>query len=127
MNDAAPLKMVSASRAWKAQLVLGLLAVFVFAFWSLALDALYGLAIGLVNVAMLSWTFQKANAKAVENPKSGIQILYLSAVIRFVLLAVLFVLGLQAFELNPMPVVLTFVVMQIGQMLNLKGKQRLTD
>jgi ATP synthase protein I len=127
MSDAAPLKMVSASRAWKAQVVLGLLAVFAFAFWSLALDALYGLAIGLVNVAMLSWTFQKANVKAVESPKSGIQILYLSAVIRFVLLAVLFVLGLQAFELNPMPVVLTFVVMQIGQMLNLKGKQRLTD
>ncbi|KUJ72384.1 ATP synthase subunit I [Thiomicrospira sp. WB1] len=127
MTTSQPMTNISARRAWKAQLVLGLLAVLVFAFWSMAQDALYGLLIGLLNVAMLSWTFQKANARAAQNPKSGIQILYLSAVIRFVLLAVLFVLGLQVFELNPMPVVLTFVVMQIGQMVNLKGKQRLTD
>jgi ATP synthase protein I len=48
-------------------------------------------------------------------------------VVRVILLAVLFVLGLQLFELAPLPVVLTFVVMQVGQVFNLKGKQRLTD
>lgn len=80
-----------------------------------------------MNVLMLSFTFRKANKRAEDDAKAGILILYMSAVIRFVLLAVLFVLGLQVFGFEPMPVVLTFVIMQIGQVFNLKGKQRLTD
>ena len=68
------------------------------------------------------------NSRAEEDPKSGILILYMSAVIRFVLLAVLFVLGLSFLdESQAFPVVLTFVLMQLGQLFNLKGKRRLTD
>jgi len=111
----------------KVQAVIGLLCVGVFAVWSQAGAAMYGWLVGMINVLMLVGTFRKADQKAAENPKSGVQVLYLSAVIRFILLAVLFVLGLQVLSLNPMPVVLTFVVMQVGQMVNLKGKQRLTD
>ncbi len=107
--------------------VIGIIAVIVFATQGLAGAAAYGFFVGIMNVLMLSTTFKKANNKAAEDPKSGILILYMSAVIRFVLLAVLFVLGLSLFNFEPMPVVLTFVVMQIGQMFNLKGKRRLTD
>lgn len=99
----------------------------VFASQGLAVSALYGVFIGLANVVMLGLTFQRANQKSIKDPKTGILILYLSAVIRFVLLAVLFVLGLSLLKLDPMAVVLTFVLMQIGQMFNLKGKRRLTD
>lgn len=111
----------------KIQGLLGLIAVAIFATQGQWDSAVYGLLVGLVNVLMLALTFSQANAKAAEDPKTGILVLYMSAVIRFVLLAVLFVLGLALFKFEPMPVVLTFVVMQLGQMFNLKGKRRLTD
>jgi ATP synthase protein I len=76
---------------------------------------------------MLGFTFRTANNRAAEDPKQGVLILYMSAVIRFILLAVLFVIGLAWLKLDPMAVVLTFVVMQAGQMFNLQGKRRLTD
>jgi len=93
-----------------------------------AAGAGYGFFVGIMNVLMLSFTFSKANQRAEDDAKAGILILYMSAVIRFVLLAVLFVLGLSFLdESQALPVVLTFVLMQIGQLFNLKGKRRLTD
>lgn len=114
-------------QAFKIQTVVGLVAITGFATQGQWLDALYGFLIGLANLLVLVKSFASANRKAEHDPKSGIQVLYLSAVIRFSLLAVLFVLGLQVFGLEPMPVVLTFVAMQLAQVFNLKGKQRLTD
>ena len=111
----------------KIQLALGVVMLAIFATQSMAVDALYGVFLGLANVAMLGLTFKLANNKAAEDPKQGVLILYLSAVVRFILLAVLFVIGLAWLKLDPMAVVLTFVVMQIGQMGNLHGKRRLTD
>ena len=111
----------------KIQGLIGLIAVLIFATQGLVWSAVYGFFIGIMNVVMLSVTFKKADSTAASDPKSGILVLYLSAVIRFVLLAVLFVLGLQVLGLEAMPMVLTFVAMQIGQAFNLKGKQRLTD
>jgi len=117
----------SLTKSLKIQVIIGLIGVLVFGVYGQWLDAIYGFFIGLVNVLILAISFARANRKAEQDPKGGIQILYLSAVMRFILLAVLFVLGLQAFGLAPMPVVLTFVVMQLAQVFNLKGKQRLTD
>ena len=119
--------MKSLSQPLKIQGIIGLIAIIIFATQGSTFDAAYGFFIGIMNVVMLSVTFKKANDKAVEDPKTGILILYMSAVIRFILLAVLFILGLSLFKFEPMPVVLTFVVMQFGQMFNLKGKRRLTD
>lgn len=117
----------SLGKSIQIQGLLGLLMVAVFAWQEQFSAAAFGFLIGVVNVALLGLTFKVANQKAKTDPKSSILVLYLSAVVRFILLAVLFVLGLQLFELAPLPVVLTFVVMQVGQVFNLKGKQRLTD
>ena len=106
---------------------IGAVALAAFAYFGHPLSALYGVMIGMANVLMLALTFSRADTKAAENPKAGILILYMSAVIRFVLLAVLFVIGLALFKLEPMPMVVTFVLMTIGQMFNLQGKRRLTD
>ncbi|GAB6034998.1 ATP synthase subunit I [Galenea microaerophila] len=116
-----------AQKPLKIQLFLGLVMVAIFATQQLWLDALYGVFLGLANVGMLALTFKAANHKAKTDAKQGVMILYLSAVIRFILLAVLFVIGLAWLKMNPMAVVLTFVVMQLGQMANLHGKRRLTD
>ena len=121
--------MLSLDHSVKIQIVIGLVLVAVFSFFGQAVAAAYGMFVGLVNVWMLSFTFTKANKRAAEDPKSGILILYMSAVIRFVLLAVLFVLGLSFLvESQAVPaVVLTFVAMQLGKLFDLKGKRRLTD
>jgi ATP synthase protein I len=118
----------SLDRSLKIQVLIGLVMVAGYAIQGQAVAAAYGFFIGLVNLWMLSFTFNKANKRAAEDPKAGILILYLSAVIRFVLLAVLFVLGLSFLdESQALPVVLTFVVMQLGKLFDLKGKRRLTD
>lgn len=114
-------------QTFKWQALVGLLVVAVFATQSMLLSALYGFFVGIANVAMLGFGFDKANKKAAENPKTGILFLYMSAVIRFILLAVLFVLGMSLLKLEPTAIVLTFVAMQIAQGFNLIGKRRLTD
>ncbi len=121
------MKVSGLSGPLKIQSLIGLLAVAIFAFQDGLVASLYGFIVGLANILMLSLTFKKAERTASKDPSMGVMILYMSAVVRFVLLAVLFVLGLSLLELEPMPVVLTFVVMQIGQMFNLAGKRRLTD
>ncbi|HID00331.1 MAG TPA: ATP synthase subunit I [Piscirickettsiaceae bacterium] len=107
---------------------LGLLAVVGFGMiqgeW---LSALFGFGIGVANLAMLSVGFRLANERAKEDPKAGMTVLYISAVIRFILLAVFFALGMALVGLAPMPMVLTFVVMQLGNLFSLQGKRRLTD
>jgi len=112
----------------KIQGLIGLIAVAFYATQGQLVASGYGFFIGLVNVFMLQYTFAKANKRAAEDPKAGMTILYMSAVIRFVLLAVLFVLGLSLLDQSEaFPVIITFVLMQIGQLFNLKGKRRLTD
>ena len=114
-------------RPFVVQGVIGAIALAAFAYYGEALSALYGVFIGLANVLLLALTFKHANKKATDDAKMGILVLYVSAVIRFVLLAVLFVIGLALLKLEPLPMVLTFVLMTIGQMFNLQGKRRLTD
>jgi len=109
------------------QLALGLLVVLLFAVLGQAGSAIYGMLIGLANVLMLTSTFRLANQRSAVDPKSGMLVLYLSAVIRFVLLAVLFVIGLALFKFEALPVVATFIAMTLGQIFNLAGKRRLTD
>ena len=114
-------------RPFVIQGLIGVIALSVFAYYGHPISSLYGVMIGLANVAMLAFTFEHANKRAAQDPKGGILVLYMSAVIRFVLLAVLFVIGLALLKLDAMPMVVTFVLMTIGQMFNLQGKRRLTD
>ena len=116
------------NKTFKIQAIIGLIAVAVYATQGQVMGAAYGFFVGMMNVLMLSFTFGKANQRAEEDPKAGILILYMSAVVRFVLLAVLFIIGLSFLEESQaFPVVLTFVLMQLGQIFNLRGKRRLTD
>ncbi|HBQ44635.1 MAG TPA: ATP synthase subunit I [Thiomicrospira sp.] len=121
------MKVESFAKPLKIQGLIGLACVVVFAYQGMLESAVYGMFIGIMNVVVLSLTFNKANDTSKEDPKMGMLILYMSAVGRFVLLAVLFVLGLSLLGLDALPVVLTFVLMQIGQVFNLVGKRRLTD
>lgn len=90
-------------------------------------DSAYGLLLGLLNVALLALTVRVADARAVTAPQQSMWILYASAALRFILLGVLFIVGISGLGLDPMPLVLTFVAMQLAQVMALRGKKRLTD
>lgn len=113
--------------AWK--LVFGGLALILFGILTPmeVPSSAYGLLLGLLNTALLAWTVTLADQKAVTDPRQSMWILYASAALRFVFMAVLFVVGISVLGLNPMPMVLTFVAMQIAQVMTLRGKKRLTD
>jgi ATP synthase protein I len=72
--------------------------------------ALYG---GFVSL-FVSWTLGlgviKATQIAKDDPKMAVGILYGSAVLRFVLVLVLFGVGMGTLDFNPIPLVLTAVV-----------------
>jgi len=120
--------MTTSNSAYIAQSVIGLIVLAYFSTQGQALASGIGFLIGVANVLMLSQTFKMANKRAATDPKGGMLVLYMSAVVRFILLAVLFVLGLSYLEQSDaFPVIITFVLMQIGQLFNLKGKRRLTD
>jgi ATP synthase protein I len=87
----------------------------------------YGLMLGLLNVGLLVLTVRIADTRAVTEPQQSMWILYVSAAIRFVVLAVCFVVGIQGLGLDPMPLVVTFIAMQLAQIMALRGKKRLTD
>jgi len=105
---------------------LALVAFGVFSPMSVPASA-YGLMLGLLNVGFLVVTMRIADARAVTDPRQSMWILYVSAAIRFVALAVCFVVGIQGLGLDPMPLVLTFIAMQLAQVMALRGKKRLTD
>jgi ATP synthase protein I len=105
---------------------LALVAFGVFSPMSVPASA-FGLMLGLLNVGVLMMTVRIADAHAVINPQQSMWILYVSAALRFILLAFCFVIGISVLALEPMPLVLTFVAMQFAQIMALRGKQRLTD
>lgn len=113
--------------AWK--LVFGGLALIAFGVFSpMAVPSSgYGLLMGLLNVGLLALTVRVADKCAESSPQQSMWILYVSAALRFMLLGVLFIVGISGFSLEPMPMVLTFVAMQLAQVMALRGKKRLTD
>jgi ATP synthase protein I len=76
--------------------------------------SLYG---GFVSL-FVSWTLGlgviKATEIAKDDPKTAVGILYGSAVLRFVLVLVLFGVGIGSLGFNPIPLVLTAVVAWIA-------------
>ncbi len=119
--------MNAVGKALTLQLGAGLLAVVGFGVMGQGLPALYGWGLGVANALMLRQGFRLADRRAADDPRAGMTVLYMSAAIRFILLAVFFGLGLAWLDLDPMPMVLTFVVMQLASVFNLSGKRRLTD
>ena len=79
-----------------------------------ALGVVYG---GIVSVA-LAWLHKrgvrKAEERALRDPKAGMLILYVGAVLRFLLLIALLGVGLGLLKLSPQPMLAGFVLAQLG-------------
>ena len=74
-----------------------------------AYAAIYGGVLSIVVSLTLSIAVVKATTKAKDDPKTAMGILYVSAVIRFILVLVLFALGIGAFGFNPIPLVVAAI------------------
>lgn len=76
--------------------------------------AIFGAFIGIVLSLFLGWSVTRAASAAPENQKISMGMLYLSAAQRFLLALLLFGIGLGYLELEPLPMVMTFGLVQIG-------------
>jgi len=139
VNEPGPVKQVGADLAAKArriviiQLLTTLVVAAVFfvlsisqsteqAIWA-ALSASYG---GLTSVvlALLSIRgFKRANEIALSEPKKSMTILYVSAVQRFVTVLMMLGLGLGLFKLEPMAVLIGFVLAQASYLMGVRDRK----
>lgn len=81
---------------------------------AVALSALFGGAIALVNTLLLAWRVRRAGQVAEENETRGVFTLYLGAIERFVFTLIGFVVGMGTLKLSPFPMLVSFAVAQIG-------------
>ncbi len=104
-------------RIIKLQLIVGVLvaAGFFLAYgpWE-AVSALYGGLISAVSALILRWGVVQAGGAVQQDEKNrGEVILYAGAAIRFVLVLVLFGVGLAILKLTPLATVLGFITVQL--------------
>jgi len=71
--------------------------------------ALFGGATALVNMLLLDWRARRTNRAGALTARQSLQVLYLSALERFVSVALMFALGIGLLELEPLPLLLGFI------------------
>ena len=71
--------------------------------------ALFGGVAALVNLLLLDWRARRANRARALTARQSLQVLYLSALERFVSVALLFALGIGLLDLEPLPLLLGFI------------------
>jgi ATP synthase protein I len=91
--------------------------------WAIYADYSDGLAViygGAVSI-LLGWLHKrgvrKAEVEAISDAKAGMLILYIGAVIRFILLMVMLGVGFGLIKLSPQPMLAGFVLAQLGFLL----------
>ena len=80
--------------------------------------AAYGGATALLSAWTLGFSVRKAAQVARTSPGSETPVLYIGAVVRFVLVLVLFGLGMGLLHLAPGPLLGGFIVAQFGHLIN---------
>lgn len=109
---------------------LALLAVLVW-WWirggEAALAAAYGGAVTVATTLLLGWRIKRAGELARLDPRKSMRILYVSAVWRFTLAVALFALGIGYFRLDPLAVIVGFMLTQLAYVFVGLGTQRASD
>lgn len=114
-------------RVYVAQAVIGsVLAGGLFVAYGshLALSAVFGVLIGTLLTFLLSASVKWAGEVAATDPKRGMVMLYIGAVVRFFVLIAAFAVGLALFGLNAMLVAAGFIAAQFAQLVNARGLSR---
>lgn len=71
--------------------------------------ALFGGFAALVNLLLLDWRARRANRAGALTARQSLRVLYLSALERFVFVALLFALGIGFLDMEPLPLLLGFI------------------
>lgn len=106
-----------------AQFVVGVLVAAGFAaakgVWD-AQSAMYGAFISVFAAVMLRRGVQRASLIAGQDPKTAMLTLYMGAVVRFVLVLILFGVGLAGLKLSPLPVIVGFGLTQLAYLVGMR-------
>ena len=99
------------SKGRKAQLLVILVIALLFGIRDInhAGAAIYGGMLSLVVSLTLSFAVLKATEISKKDPRTAMGILYLSAVIRFILIIVLFAVGMGWLGFNPIPLIVAAI------------------
>lgn len=82
--------------------------------------ALYGAFISVFAAVMLRRGVQRASQIAGQDPKTAMLTLYMGAVVRFVLVLILFGVGLAGLKLSPLPVIAGFGLTQLAYLVGMR-------
>lgn len=82
--------------------------------------ALYGAFISVFAAAMLRRGVRRASQIAAQDPKTAMLTLYMGAVVRFVLVLILFGAGLAGLKLSPLPVIVGFGLTQLAYLAGMR-------
>ena len=79
--------------------------------------ALFGGAVAMANTILLSRRLSSASAMAESSPDIGVMTLYVGVIQRFIFVLAMFVVGMGLLKLNPIPLLGTFALAQLGYMI----------
>lgn len=86
-----------------------------------ALSTLYGAGISIISLVLLARGVRRAEQTALVSPKQSMGILYLGAVQRFVIVIVLFLIGLMLLKLDALATAVGFVAGQLATIANVRA------
>ncbi len=87
----------------------------------------FGVLVGMALTLLLGRSVRRAGEVAATDPKRGMTLLYVGAVVRFVFVIAALALGLALFRLNPLLVAVGFVAAQLAQLVNARGTTQGTE
>lgn len=79
----------------------------------LAIAWLFGSGIALANTSLLAWRSRRLVKRPPTDAHRDLRAFFLSAIERFVIVTMLFVAGLGALKLQPLPLISAFIVGQL--------------
>lgn len=82
--------------------------------------ALYGAFVSVFVATMLRRGINRASQIAGQDPKTAMLTLYVGAVVRFVLVLILFGVGLAGLKLLPLPVIVGFGLAQFAYLIGMR-------
>ena len=92
-----------------------------------ALAAAYGALVTIATTLLLAWRLRRAGEMARQDPRKSMKILYVGAVWRFTLAVILFALGIGYLKLNPLAMIVGFMLTQLAYIFVGLGTQRASD
>lgn len=124
MNPATQAIETKARKVLVAQLIVGLVSFIGFMLYAgswPAISAFAGASVSIALLLVLRYGVKRAAEMAQHDQKGSMLILYLGAAQRFILILVLFALGLGVVGFDPLAMFVGFFLAQLSNLINARG------